>query len=112
MARILELEEDYFISQISDNAHAFARFNYYPPCPRPDLVNGVRPHSDGGVLMILLVDKDVGGLQVKRDGICYSVPSKPYALLVNLGDCMEVKIYKEANLLPMLYMKCLAKKLK
>ncbi|GJN29500.1 hypothetical protein PR202_gb17726 [Eleusine coracana subsp. coracana] len=59
MAKILELEEDYFVRQISDKAHAFARFNYYPPCPRPDLVNGVRPHSDGGVLTILLVDKEI-----------------------------------------------------
>lgn len=97
MARILELEDDYFVRQISDKAHAFARFNYYPPCPRPDLVNGVRPHSDGGVLTILLVDKEVGGLQVQRDGIWYNVPSKPYTLLVNLGDCMEVRLY-ELNL--------------
>lgn len=107
MARIMGLEENYFLRQISDKAHAFARFNYYPPNPRPDLVNGVRPHSDGGVLTILLVDKEIGGLQVQRDGIWYNVPSKPYTLLVNLGDAMEVGIY-EPNLfpIPMLHMKC------
>ncbi|TVU02462.1 hypothetical protein EJB05_52050, partial [Eragrostis curvula] len=90
MARILGLEDDYFINQIGDKAHAFARFNYYPPCPRPDLVNGVRPHSDGAVLTILLVDKEVGGLQVQRDGMWYNVPSRPNTLLVNLGDSMEI----------------------
>lgn len=90
MAKLLGLEEDYFINQITDKAPTFARFNYYPPCPRPDLVFGIRPHSDGGVLTILLVDKGVGGLQVQRDGKWYNVPAKPYTLLINLGDYMEV----------------------
>ncbi|KAJ1258264.1 hypothetical protein BS78_10G061700 [Paspalum vaginatum] len=90
MAKILELDEDYFVGQIGDKPTAFARFNYYPPCPRPELVNGVQPHSDGGVLTILLVDKEVGGLQVQRDGVWYKAPSQPYTLLINLGDVMEV----------------------
>lgn len=89
-AKILELDEDHFVSLISDRAAAFARFNYYPPCPRPDLVNGVQPHSDAGVLTILLVDKDVRGLQVQRDGVWYNVPPMPYTLLINLGDVMEI----------------------
>ncbi|KAJ1258263.1 hypothetical protein BS78_10G061600 [Paspalum vaginatum] len=67
MSRILELDEDYFVSQISDKEAALARFNYYPPCPKPDLVNGVQ-----------------------RDGIWYNVPSQTYTLLINLGDVMEV----------------------
>lgn len=92
MAKILGLNEDYFISLISDRAAAFARFNYYPPCPRPDLVNGVQPHSDGGILTILLVDKEIRGLQVQRGGIWYNVPPKPYTLLINLGDIMEVSM--------------------
>uniref|UniRef100_A0A804LQ59 Fe2OG dioxygenase domain-containing protein n=1 Tax=Zea mays TaxID=4577 RepID=A0A804LQ59_MAIZE len=90
MGKTLELGEDYFISQIGDRASAIARFNYYPPCPRPDLVFGIKPHSDGGAVTILLVDKDVGGLQVQKDGVWYTVPSMPHTLLVNLGDSMEV----------------------
>ncbi|KAF8733030.1 hypothetical protein HU200_015388 [Digitaria exilis] len=91
MARVLELDEDYFISQIGgDKAPALARFNYYPPCPRPELVFGARPHSDGGALTILLVANGVGGLQVQRDGIWYAVPSKPHTLVVNLADSMEI----------------------
>jgi isopenicillin N synthase-like dioxygenase len=70
----------------------FARFNYYPPCPRPDLVFGVKPHSDSsGVLTILLIDKDVSGLQVLRDGVWHNnVPASPFMLLINVGDFMEV----------------------
>ncbi|KAL6898017.1 hypothetical protein ACP4OV_006613 [Aristida adscensionis] len=89
-ARILELDEDYFITQISDKASTFAKFNYYPPCPRPGLVFGVRRQSDGSVLTILLVDKDVGGLQVQRDCIWYNVPTIPQTLLIDLADSMEI----------------------
>ncbi|KAF8698047.1 hypothetical protein HU200_035559 [Digitaria exilis] len=94
MARALGLEEDYIVAQFSNKAPSFARFNYYPPCPRPDLVFGVKPHSDSGVLTILLMDKDVGGLQVLKDGgddgVWYDVPIVPGALLVNVGDAVEV----------------------
>lgn len=102
MAVILDLDEDHFVSLIGDKAPGFARFNYYPPCPRPELVFGIKPHSDGGVLTILLVDKEIGGLQVQRDDIWYNVPSKPYTLLINIGDIMEVSIYK-SNLLFCVY---------
>ncbi|KAE8795425.1 Protein SRG1 [Hordeum vulgare] len=90
IAKILDLEEDYFLNQISNKDPGFARFNYYPPCPRPDLVLGMRPHSDGGLLTIVFVDHDVGGLQVERDGKWYNVPAKPYSLVINLADCMEI----------------------
>ncbi|CAD6337487.1 unnamed protein product [Miscanthus lutarioriparius] len=90
MARIFELDEDYFISQMGDRVPAHARFNYYPPCPRPELVLGIKPNSDPGALTVLLVDKDVVGLQVLRDGMWYSVPSARHSLLINLGDSMEI----------------------
>lgn len=90
MAQLLELDEDYFVSQFDEKAITFARFNYYPQCSRPDLVFGIKPHSDGSVMTILLPDKDVGGLQVLRDGEWVDVPTIPHTLLVNLGDGMEV----------------------
>jgi isopenicillin N synthase-like dioxygenase len=90
MAKVLGLNEDYIVSQFSNKAPSFARFNYYPPCPRPDLVFGVKPHSDSGVLTILLMDKDVGGLQVLRNGIWHNVPTSPHRLLINVGDFAEI----------------------
>ena len=90
IAKILDLDEDYFVNKISNTARGFARFNYYPPCSRPELVLGMWPHSDVGLLTILFVDHDVGGLQVQRDGKWYNVPVKPYTLVINLADCMEV----------------------
>ncbi|XP_044362067.1 1-aminocyclopropane-1-carboxylate oxidase-like [Triticum aestivum] len=90
IAKLLDLDEGYFVYQISNKASGFARFNYYPPCPRPDLVLGRRPHTDGGLLTILFVDHDVGGLQVERGGKWYNVPPKPYTLVINVADCMEI----------------------
>ncbi|KAL6606102.1 hypothetical protein ACP70R_041755 [Stipagrostis hirtigluma subsp. patula] len=75
MAKLLELDDDdSLINQFGDNGSTYARFNYYPACPRPDLVVGLRPHSDVCVITLLLMDKDVGGLQVLRDGTWYNVP--------------------------------------
>lgn len=94
MANNLELNEDFFLTQFGDKAPSYARFNYYPPCPRPDLVFGVKPHSDSGVLTILLMDKDVGGLQVLRDGMWHNVPTNPHSLLVNIGDYTESPVHR------------------
>jgi isopenicillin N synthase-like dioxygenase len=105
MAKSLRLDEDYIAAQFSGKAPSFARLNYYPPCPRPDLVFGVKPHSDSGVLTILLMDKDVGGLQVLRDGVWHSVPTSPHRLLINVGDFLEVltiQIYLLCSVIPVM----------
>ncbi|GKV22721.1 hypothetical protein SLEP1_g32563 [Rubroshorea leprosula] len=66
------------------------RFNYYPPCPYPELALGVGPHKDGGALTVLSQD-DVGGLQVKsKDGEWIPVKPLPDALIINLGNNMQV----------------------
>ncbi|RCV20427.1 hypothetical protein SETIT_4G054800v2 [Setaria italica] len=90
MAKLLELDDDYFGNQFGDKADTYARFSYYPPCPRPDLVFGLKPHSDASFISLLMVDSSVGGLQVLRDGVWYDVPTKPHTLLINLGDQMEI----------------------
>ncbi|KAJ1258257.1 hypothetical protein BS78_10G061200 [Paspalum vaginatum] len=90
MAKMLDLEDDYFSNQLGDKADTLARFSYYPPCPRPDLVFGLRPHCDGCFVSLLMADNAVRGLQVLRDGVWYDVPTKPHTLLINLGDHMEI----------------------
>uniref|UniRef100_A0ACD6A9H2 Uncharacterized protein n=1 Tax=Avena sativa TaxID=4498 RepID=A0ACD6A9H2_AVESA len=92
MAKLLGLHEDCLVNQFTDKALTYARFNYYPPCPRPDLVLGIKPHCDVFALTVVLMDKDVAGLQVLRDGTWYRVPtlSNNYNLLINVGVAMEV----------------------
>nr|ACG24524.1 leucoanthocyanidin dioxygenase [Zea mays]BBO36732.1 Fe(II)/2-oxoglutarate dependent dioxygenase [synthetic construct] len=90
MAKILELDEEEFIKQLGASPQAYARFNYYPPCPRPELVLGIKAHSDGPVLTVLLVDREVGGLQVQRENTWFNVPFVPHTLVINLGDSLEI----------------------
>ncbi|XP_060171982.1 protein SRG1 [Lycium barbarum] len=90
IARSLNLPDDRFLRQYGDKPVMYARFNFYPPCPRPELVHGLKPHADGSAVTILLQDKEVEGLQVLKDDKWYRVPIMPYALLVNIGDQVEI----------------------
>ncbi|GJN00778.1 hypothetical protein PR202_ga17985 [Eleusine coracana subsp. coracana] len=66
MARVLGFreEEEFFLGRVGEQGGTYARFTYYPPCPQPDLVYGLKPHTDNSVVTVLLLDRDVGGLQV------------------------------------------------
>lgn len=90
MARSISLPSDSFRTQFGKQPIRHARFNYYPRCSRPDLVNGIKPHTDGTGLTFLLQDEDVEGLQILNDDQWLRVPIVPQALLVNLGDQLEV----------------------
>ena len=90
MARLLGLDDDYIMDQFGEKADTYARFSYYPECPRPELVFGLKPHSDGSVLTVLMVDDTVGGLQILRDGVWFDVPIVPHTLLINIGDQTEI----------------------
>lgn len=65
------------------------KINYYPPCPRPDLVLGVPAHTDLSALTIL-VPNQINGLQVFRDQHWYDVAYIPNALIIHIGDQIEV----------------------
>ncbi|KAL2339818.1 hypothetical protein Fmac_007758 [Flemingia macrophylla] len=65
------------------------KINYYPPCPFPDLVLGVPPHTDM-CCITLLVPNHVQGLQAFRDGRWYDVKYIPNALVIHIGDQMEI----------------------
>jgi isopenicillin N synthase-like dioxygenase len=78
---------------------SFLRLNHYPACPTPaspDGLNaaadgylGVNHHTDAGVLTLLLQD-DQPGLQVFRDGVWHLVEPRRDALVVNIGDIVQV----------------------
>ncbi|OMO49859.1 Oxoglutarate/iron-dependent dioxygenase [Corchorus olitorius] len=65
------------------------KINYYPPCPRPDLALGVPAHTDMSA-MTILVPNDVQGLQASKDGQWYDVKYIPNALIVHVGDQLEI----------------------
>ncbi|KAI8525760.1 hypothetical protein RHMOL_Rhmol13G0255000 [Rhododendron molle] len=66
------------------------RMNYYPPCPQPEKVNGLTPHSDGAGLTILLQINEMEGLQIKKDGMWVPVKPLPQTFVVNIGDALEI----------------------
>ncbi|XP_072954405.1 1-aminocyclopropane-1-carboxylate oxidase homolog 1-like [Typha angustifolia] len=63
--------------------------HYYPPCPDPGLTLGTSRHSDPNFLTILLEDH-IGGLQVLHQHHWIDVPPLAGALLVNIGDLLQL----------------------
>nr|O48882.1 RecName: Full=1-aminocyclopropane-1-carboxylate oxidase 2; Short=ACC oxidase 2; AltName: Full=Ethylene-forming enzyme; Short=EFE [Malus domestica]AAB94031.1 1-aminocyclopropane-1-carboxylate oxidase [Malus domestica] len=62
----------------------------YPPCPKPDLIKGLRAHTDAGGIILLFQDDKVSGLQLLKDGEWMDVPPVHHSIVINLGDQIEV----------------------
>lgn len=85
----LGLEEDFIERALGEQEQHMA-INYYPKCPEPELTYGLPAHTDPNALTVLLQDSDVAGLQVLRDGKWMAVDPKPSALVINIGDQLQV----------------------
>uniref|UniRef100_A0A1J3D3T5 Putative 2-oxoglutarate/Fe(II)-dependent dioxygenase n=1 Tax=Noccaea caerulescens TaxID=107243 RepID=A0A1J3D3T5_NOCCA len=93
LAKNLGLQEDILQNAFGgkEEAGGCLRVNYYPKCPQPELTLGLSPHSDPGGLTILLPDEQVAGLQVRgSDDAWITVEPAPHALIVNLGDQIQM----------------------
>lgn len=94
----LDLPAKFMHDDFATNHTGFLRLNYYPvhdPIedaaedyqPVADL--GVHHHTDAGALTVLIQD-EVGGLQVHRNGYWYDIPPVEGAIVINTGDMMQV----------------------
>jgi isopenicillin N synthase-like dioxygenase len=80
----LEQIRDTFVSQALKMA-------YYPACPvAHDNVLGFSPHSDISTLTLVWELNMVEGLQIKRKGVWVPIEPQCKALVVNVGDFLEV----------------------
>ncbi|KAJ7297842.1 hypothetical protein O6H91_Y034400 [Diphasiastrum complanatum] len=64
--------------------------NHYPICPEPDKTLGLGPHTDPGFFTLLLLDENVGGLQIEKDGKWIAIRPLKDAITYITGDCIEV----------------------
>ncbi|WMV15695.1 hypothetical protein MTR67_009080 [Solanum verrucosum] len=89
LAKALKMDEKEMRDLFSDGMRSM-RMNYYPPCPEPDRAIGLSPHSDADALTILFQLNETEGLQVRKDDIWVPIKPLPNALIVNIGDMMEI----------------------
>ncbi|KAK7244080.1 hypothetical protein RIF29_38898 [Crotalaria pallida] len=89
MGKALKMEEQEMKELFEDGIQSM-RMNYYPPCPQPDKVIGLTPHSDSVGLTLLLQANEVEGLQIRKDSMWVPVKPLPNAFIVNIGDVMEI----------------------
>ncbi|KAL6989860.1 hypothetical protein U1Q18_015610 [Sarracenia purpurea var. burkii] len=63
--------------------------HFSPACPQPELTMSNSEHTDSGFLTILLQDQ-LGGLQVFYQNQWVDIPPTPGALVVNIGDLLQL----------------------
>ncbi|XP_077250940.1 protein SRG1-like [Tasmannia lanceolata] len=89
MARALEMDAEE-MSELFEDGYQAMRMNCYPPCPKPEKVIGLTPHSDAVGLTLLLQVNEMEGLQIRKDGMWVPVKPLPNAFIVNIGDILEM----------------------
>ncbi|MFS8026026.1 putative flavanone 3-dioxygenase [Helianthus anomalus] len=88
ISKSLGLHKDYMNTQLGKHAQHMV-LNYYPPCPQRDLTYGLPGHTDPNFITILLQD-EVPGLQVLKDGKWVAVDPVPNTFIINIGDQGQV----------------------
>jgi isopenicillin N synthase-like dioxygenase len=78
---------DVFDDTFGDRPSTLIKLVRYPG--REDRGQGVGAHKDPGVLTLLMIEPDKGGLQVERDGRWIDAPAVPGAFVVNIGELLE-----------------------
>lgn len=84
----LDLEPSYLEDMECSKGHTLV-CHYYPECPEPDRTIGHATHSDPDFLTVILQDH-IGGLQVLHQDHWVDVTPLRGALVVNIGDLLQV----------------------
>ena len=94
----LDVPPDHLHAAFTPRHSSFLRLNYYPTCDDPAPADtplggpgnfGINHHTDAGAITVLLQDGQPG-LQVYRDDTWTLVEPRRDALVVNIGDIVQV----------------------
>ncbi|KAK7271301.1 hypothetical protein RJT34_27082 [Clitoria ternatea] len=88
LSEALDLDH-YHLKEMTCAERLLLLCHYYPPCPEPELTMGSSKHSDGNCMTILLQDQ-IGGLQVLHENQWIDVPPLHGSLVVNVGDLLQL----------------------
>lgn len=88
MAESLDVDTNFFVARCRQPFTNMRLVHYPPQPPSPDDGIGARPHTDKGLITLLLNDAN-GGLHVQSaDGDWIDAPPRPGALIINVGDLL------------------------
>ncbi|KAL3499848.1 hypothetical protein ACH5RR_038941 [Cinchona calisaya] len=89
MATTLGVNPEILSSMYEDGTQAI-RMNYYPPANENEKVTHPKAHRDTTGITLLVQINEVNGLEIKKDNEWVLVKPIPGAIIINIGDIMEV----------------------